>query len=85
MARTPREPIKPFIIAKLAPIMFGALLIFLLSGFPVAFLLVFRGINGDLWVEHLLTSLIDMSEQLELNIDVPQGKLPAPSYDPARQ
>ena len=55
--------------------MFGALLIFLLSGFPVVFLLVFRGINGDLWVEHLLTNLIDM----------PQGKLPAPSYDPARQ
>ena len=26
-----------FIIANLAPIMFGALVIFLLSGFPVAF------------------------------------------------
>ena len=39
--------------------MFGALLIFLLSGFPVVFSLVFRGINGDLWVEHVLTSLID--------------------------
>jgi len=33
-----------FIIANLAPIMFGALVVFLLSGFPVAFSLAANGL-----------------------------------------
>ena len=33
-----------FIIANMAPIMFGALVVFLLSGFPVAFSLAANGL-----------------------------------------
>ena len=40
-----------FVIANMAPLMFGALVLFLLFGYPVAFALA---ANGQAGVEHML-------------------------------
>ncbi|HZV63979.1 MAG TPA: TRAP transporter large permease subunit [Telluria sp.] len=55
---------EPFIVANLAPIMFGALVIFLLSGFPVAFSLAANGLFFGLVGIHLGLLNIELLQAL---------------------